>query len=177
MQFPVMGTSSTGSMFKDKLIAALNIPAELSDHKDISLGCAWKKYNAFLVASKTCNTLWDSKQLHGVFDRKPTQADIISVFKGKSQWHMTYQKAFPKVSGYPAMVSWLEEDDDKLSDVELWGISKDAYGFADLLEWLANDGEGLTVDTESDVEKSKKGKGKGKGKRKRGVWRKEQEEG
>ena len=85
-----MGTSSTGSMFKDKLIGALNIPVELTDHKDINLGYVWKKYNAFLIASKACNVLWDSRKLHGVFDRKPTQADIISVFKGKSQWHLTY---------------------------------------------------------------------------------------
>jgi len=45
------------------------------------------------------------------------------------------------------MVPWLENDEDKLSDVELWRISKPVYGFSDFLEWLANNGEGLIVDT------------------------------
>ncbi|KAF8225623.1 hypothetical protein L208DRAFT_1305591, partial [Tricholoma matsutake] len=112
----------------------------------------------------------------------PTQADIISIFKGKSQWHLMYSKAFPKLSGYPTMVSWLEDSDDKLSDIALWGISKPVYTFSDLLEWLANGGEGLTkVETEagSNMEETQKGKekekekkrekrkGKGKGKRRR----------
>ena len=161
-----MGSTITGSLFKDKLIKALNIPMELTDHKDINLGYAWQKYKGFLTASKTCNVLWDSGKLQGVFDKRPTQGDIISVFKGKSQWHLTYQKAFPRVSGYPTMVSWLEDGDDKLSDVELWGVSKPVYGFSDLFEWLANGGEGLTVETESDMKKSK-GKGKEKAKEKK----------
>jgi hypothetical protein len=103
--FPMM-SSHTGSPFKDKIIASLNIPVELTDHKDINLGYAWQKYKACLAAIKTCNLLWESKKLRDVFDRKPTQADIISIFKGKSQWHLTYSKAFPKLSSYPTMVFW-----------------------------------------------------------------------
>ncbi|KAF8226356.1 hypothetical protein L208DRAFT_1214961, partial [Tricholoma matsutake] len=98
----------------------------------------------------------------------PTQADIISIFKGKSQWHLTYSKAFPKLSGYPRMVSWLEDSDDKLSDIVLWGISKPVYTFADLLEWLANGGEGLTkveTEAESNMEETQKGKEKEKEKK------------
>jgi len=164
-------SSHTGSPFKDKMIVSLNIPVELADHKDINLGFAWQKYKACLAAVKTCNLLWESGKLREVFDRKPTQADIIGLFKGKSQWHLTYSKAFPKLSGYPTMVSWLEDSQDKLSDIELWGILKPAYTFPDLLEWLANGGEGLTkIETEagSDMEETRKEKGKekerGKGK-------------
>jgi len=170
--FP-MTSSHTGSPFKDKIIASLNIPVELTDHRDINLGYAWQKYKACLAATKTCNVLWESGKLRDVFDRKPTQADIISIFKGKSQWHLTYKKAFPKVSGYPTMVAWLEDSEDKLSDIELWGILKPAYTFSDLFEWLEKGGEGLTkVETEagSDMEETgkekEKGKGKGKGKEK-----------
>ena len=72
-------------------------------------------------------TLWEDNRLRDVFDRKPTQADIISVFKGKTQWHLTYAKAFPKLSGYPEMVSWLEDSDQKLSDLELWGTLRSTY--------------------------------------------------
>ena len=140
-----MVSSHTNSSFKDKIIASLGIPVELTDHKDVNLGHAWQKYKACLAAIKNCDSLWESQKLRGVFDQKPTKSDIISVFKGKSQWHLTYSKAFPRLSGYPTMVSWLENSDKKLSDVELWGVSKPTYTFSDLLEWLANGGEGLTM--------------------------------
>ena len=158
--------SVTGSPFKDKMIASFSIPLELTNHSDANLGYAWQKYKACLMAVKTCNMLWDTGKLRAVFDRKPTQADIVSIFKGKTQWHLTYSKAFPKLSGYPTMVSWLEDSDDKLSDIELWGIWKPAYAFSDLLEWLANGGEGLNreeTEAGSDIGETQKAKGKGKG--------------
>ena len=173
-----MVSSHTGSPFKDKIIASLGIPIELTDHKDISLGHAWQKYKVCLAAIKTCNSLWESQKLREVFDQRPTQADIISVFKGKSQWHLTYSKAFPKLSGFPTMVSWLEDSDDKLSDAELWGVSKSVYTFSDLLEWLANGGEGLTkmkTETGSDIKETQKEKEKKKGKGKEKEKRKEKE--
>jgi hypothetical protein len=97
------------------------MPVELTNHKDVNLGYAWQKFKACLVAVKTHNMLWETGKLRDVFDWKPTHADIISIFKGKSQWHLTYSKAFPKLSGYPTMMSQLEDSDDKLSDIELWG--------------------------------------------------------
>jgi hypothetical protein len=48
---------STGSPFKDKLMAVLNIPVELANHKDVNLGFAWQKYKACLIATKSCNSL------------------------------------------------------------------------------------------------------------------------
>jgi hypothetical protein len=65
--FP-MASSHTGSPFKDKMIASLNIPVDLTDHKDVNLGYAWQKYNACLAAIKTCNLFWESKKLRDVFD-------------------------------------------------------------------------------------------------------------
>ena len=76
------------------MIASLSIPVKLTDYTDANLGYAWQKYKACLMAVKTCNTLWEAGKLRDVFDRKLTQADIVSVFKGKSQWHLTYSKAF-----------------------------------------------------------------------------------
>ena len=78
---------------KHKVISFFNILVKLTNHKDINLGFAWQKYRACLEAIKTCNVLWESKQLRDIFDRKPTQADIIGIFKGKTQWHLTYAKA------------------------------------------------------------------------------------
>ena len=39
---PTFPMSITGSPFKDKLIASLDIPVELTDHRDIDLAYAWK---------------------------------------------------------------------------------------------------------------------------------------
>ena len=50
-----LATGSTGSPFKDKLVAYLNIPVELTNHVDVNLGYAWQKYKAYLAAVKTCN--------------------------------------------------------------------------------------------------------------------------
>jgi hypothetical protein len=180
-QFPIEsgsistpGSIPTHSPYRAKIISALNIPLELTDHRDLDLGYAWKKYKACLVAITACNVLWDGNKLREIFDRKPTQADIISVFKGKTQWHLTYAKAFPKLSGYPEMVSWLEDSDEKLSDLELWGTVKSTYTFSDLLEWLANGGVGLRK-METDIGETQKGKEKEKEKEKRKGKGKEKE--
>ena len=77
--------ASTQPLFKAKIIAAFGIPVELTNYRDLDSGFAWKKYKACLVAITACNTLWEDNRLRDVFDRKPTQADIISVFKGKTQ--------------------------------------------------------------------------------------------
>jgi hypothetical protein len=63
------------------------------------------------------------------------------------------------------MVAWLNEDDDRMMDIDLWGVKKDVYNFGDLAMWLQNGG---TLDVESDGDyKDKKSKGrKGKEKRK-----------
>ena len=126
-----------------------------------------------MTAIKTCSTKWDNGTLKKTFDKKPTQADIIGVFKGKTQWHLTYSKAFPKVSNYPAMVSWLEDQSDKPSDLELWGVVKAAYTFSDLMQWLSNGGEGLYVGNSQ----SDKGEPKGKEKEKRKEKEKTKEKG
>ena len=68
------------------------------------------------------------------------------------------------------IVFWLENSDDKLSDIKLWEVSKPIYTFSDLLEWLANGEEGLTMtktETKSDIEEKKKTKTKRKTEKKR----------
>ena len=161
------GSSLMGT-FKEKLVMVLQVPAELENHTDKGLHDAWKKYKAYLDAAKKLDELWDAGQLRNVFDRKPVQTDLKSLFKAKTQWHETYQKTFPRLYDHPDMVAWLEDQEDKQPDVDLWGINKASYTFADLKAWLANDGEGLELESGgSDSEdKVMKKKGKGKGKRK-----------
>ena len=50
-------------------------------------------------------------------------------------------------------------EDDRQSDVEVWGIAQNIYNFLHLITWLENGGSLI-------VEKPKKEKGKGKGKEK-----------
>jgi hypothetical protein len=94
---------------------------------------------------------------------------LLEFFKGKTQWHASYAKAFPKLANYPKMVAWLEDHKEKKSDKDLWGIAKKTYGFSELLKWLANDGNGLDISDSSEVESikgKKKQSVKGKEKRK-----------
>lgn len=159
----------TDNPFKNKLIGALGIPPELANHADNNLHFAWQKYKAFLAACRSCDELWTARKLDGLFDRKPSKTDIIGVFKGKTQWHVTYAKAFPKVSAYPNMVDWLEDKTDKLSDVELWGATRPTYGFSELLEWLGNNGQGLADSgsgSEGEIRGKELRKAKGKAKEK-----------
>ena len=51
------GSISTHSPYRTKIISALNIPHELTDHRDIDLGYTWKKYKACLMAIAACNVL------------------------------------------------------------------------------------------------------------------------
>ena len=42
------------------------------------------------------------------------------------------------------MVEWLEKGEDRLSDLDLWGVEKSSYTFKDLdayLKWAASKGK------------------------------------
>ena len=154
--------------FKDKLVIVLEIPPDLVNHLDKGLKDAWAKYKAYLHAVNKLDELWAGGNLRNVFDRKPNLVDIKSLFKGKTQWHATYHRVFPRVSSYSEMVAWLEDHEDKLTDLDLWGVKKLNYNFQDLQTWLANDGKGLESSGASseDIIPTKKSKKSSKGKEK-----------
>ncbi|KAF8232870.1 hypothetical protein L208DRAFT_1269823, partial [Tricholoma matsutake] len=100
--------------------------------------------------------------------------DIISLFVSKSFFHSHYKHYFSKVAEYEEMVAWLDEKEDQLSDVEVWGVGKAVYTFTDLAVWLENggslEGEGDLKEKEKEKVKEKvkdKGKGKSKDKKKK----------
>jgi hypothetical protein len=159
---PSGSSSAANPTFREKLIMVLQVPPELANHTDKGLADAWKKYKVYIEAVKKMDELWDAGMLKNVFDKKPVQSDIKNLFKGKTQWHETYQKTFPKLVDYPEMVAWLENQDDKQTDVDLWGIRKASYTFGDLKEWLANDGKGLEYSESSSEEVVLRNKGKKK---------------
>jgi hypothetical protein len=69
------------------------------------------------------------------------------------------------VVDYPVMKEWLEGESES-ADVDVWGVKKASYGFADLKVWLDNEGTLEVDDEDEEFEKYKVVKrGKGKGKR------------
>jgi hypothetical protein len=146
------------------MISLLGIPTHLTGSGDVSLPIAYQKYKAFLAATQTCNQMvrdnsWTLK--------RPTRVDLIEIFVSKSYYHSHYKAHFPKVTDHPDMVAWLEGQEDRLSNLDLWGIKKVNYTFTDLAMWLANGGT-LEVEDDDyvDQKQTKKSKGKGKGKEK-----------
>lgn len=112
----------------------LHIPAHLADCADRGLHIAYVKYKAHLEACQTYEKMiadgtWVGKKL--------TLVDLIELFVSKSYWHSHFKPNFSKVSNYPVMVEWLENDlKDSGSDFEVWGVEKASYNFKDLHAWL-----------------------------------------
>ncbi|KAF8231620.1 hypothetical protein L208DRAFT_1276121 [Tricholoma matsutake] len=134
----------------------LDIPSHLSDCSQCSLCHSYAKYKAFLAAVPILDKKWKDHEL--LYERKPTQEQIIEMMQSKTFWYDYICKYFSCVSAYPEMVLWLEDAEDAPSDLEIWKVEKGQYGFADLDAWLRNDGNGLMLDGLRKEKKSKKGK-------------------
>ena len=145
--------------FAAGILSQLGIPAHMADRNDRGLHVAYEKYKAYLDACreyerKVADGSWSGQKLTGV--------DLIQLFVSKSFWHSHYKPLFSKLSNYPDMVKWLENDNDKPSDEVLWGYKKGSYQFKDLKVYLEQ------------LEK-KKGKGKGKDERSEGSSKKKKD--
>ena len=155
--FPASSTSLLP--FKQQLITALGIPTSLTGTGDVSLQVAYQKYKAFLVAFDTYEEM--VKEKTWTLERT-TKANIIELFVSKSFFHSHYKRWFSKVADYEEMALWLSEKEDRMCDINLWGVKKEAYTFTDLATWLQNGGT-LEVESDGDYrDKGSKGK-KGKG--------------
>lgn len=75
-------------------------------------------------------------------------------------------------------MAWLNEDVNRMVDIDLWGVKKNVYNFGDLAMWLENGGI-LDVESDGDYKdkKSKGGKEKGKRKEQEKVQEKRKEKG
>ena len=101
----------------------------------------------------------------------PSSADIGQIFVGRSTYYHSWKKAFPQLSQkYPEMVSWLTSQNDRKSDLDLWGKEQSVYHFQELLLWiklgktLVPKGAERRLKKGEDSNKSHKAKDKGKGK-------------
>jgi hypothetical protein len=117
-------------------------------------------YSRYLVYLEACQRLANLKNT-GTWPsglKVPSQMDLVLLFIGKSAWYDSWCKAFPNITKYPEMVKWLKMEDDRQSDLEVWGIAHNVYNFLHLITWVENGGS-LIVE-----KKLKKGKEKEKGK-------------
>ena len=108
------GTSTATS--KEAILNLLGIPGHLGDRSDNSLHISYQKYKAHLEASQTYERMvtdgsWTGKKLYAV--------DFIELFVSKSFWHSHVKKYFSRVSNHPLMLDWLENGDDRPSDLDV----------------------------------------------------------
>jgi hypothetical protein len=148
-----------------QLITLLNILTALSSRSGAVDAClAYLKYKGVLQAQKdlqhmTADGLWPFKTPHMV--------DIIECFVSKSVWHEKYNRYFPKIWKYPRVLQWLEGTEDGPEGLDIFGIEKPSYSFADLkdvideLEKNSKKGKKRARDDEGDenVKKVKKTSG------------------
>ena len=74
-------------------------------------------------------------------------------------------------------MGWLNEDEDRICDIDVWGVKKNVYTFTDLALWLEN-GRTLEVESQDYVGKKRKAtKGKEKRKEKVEVQEKRKDKG
>ena len=142
----VLVSAESASPLKDQLMTLLGISAHLSACNDHNIRFAYEKYKGYLQASQTLSKMdsWPGK--------KPCATDLIEVFILKSMWFSHYKPAFSKVADYLEMVKWLEDSDDKGTDLDVWGVEKGSYSLMDLHKFVNNGGTLV----------EKKGKGKKK---------------
>jgi len=107
------------------LIETFNIPAHLTHQEKVAdLRVAYAKYLAIQdmvrkVTQMEVTGKWTQK--------KPTLQDIVEVFMSRSGYFNRPKKYFPRVHLVPEMKKWLENEDEDLSDTDVWGDKKPSY--------------------------------------------------
>ncbi|KAF8977539.1 hypothetical protein BDQ17DRAFT_1339177 [Cyathus striatus] len=136
----------------EELIDVLKIPRDILVSTAPRLQVTYQRYLACIKANSDHNTM-DKNRTWPV--AKATKKEIVTVFVSSSAWYENYSN-FDKIADFPAMQSWLAEDEDSPTDLDLWGFERDYYTFLDLKRWL------------KEKKEKRKGKGKGKSKEEKG---------
>jgi hypothetical protein len=163
---PQASGSTTTESLAQRLVCVLEIPPHLVGSGKVNLQMSYQKYLAFLQAKNKLETVgWQGK--------KPMQVDLIQLFASKSYFFSHHKKFFPKVAAYPELDAWLREKEDRLSNVEVWGVEKAIYTFEDLDKFFVSGGT-LASEDEEDVF-DRKGKKKQKSEQKKKEKKKKKE--
>jgi hypothetical protein len=62
--------------------------------------------------------------------------DLMEVFARKSTFYKDHIMLFSQVHQFPDLKEWLEEDEDALTGVELFGVAKQLYIFRDVQDYI-----------------------------------------
>jgi hypothetical protein len=173
--------------YRAEVSQLLNIPNHLlrGGKGEGGLIFNYNKYKACIQAISMAESMANSGEWP---IRRPSETEIVELFIGKSMWYSHFKKTFSRVPKYPQMLKWLNEDDDALPTIDLWGEEKGSFSFTDLKKWM--DREDIRISQKGKVKEKtghKKGKKGKKGKiegsededmdRKKRKKRKEREEG
>jgi hypothetical protein len=143
-----------------------------SDKIERGLHLYYKKYKACLSAL----SLSESMASAGKWAiRKPSDTEVVELFIGKTMWHDKLKKTFSRVSKYPEMLKWLNEEEDGLPDIDVWGEEKTLFTFKDLKSWL--DDKDMTVKRRMDKGKAREEEKMEKKKKKKKRQEEDKEEG
>jgi hypothetical protein len=127
----------TTNLHHIQLMSLLKIDSELSDRTKKGLRWCYKKYKAFNVAVQFMDQL-SKEGKWPLAAKKPSHTELVEIFMSKSYWHSHVVKPFAVLACHPQMVTWLEDEEDDLSDFDVWHLQKSEYGFKELKEWLKN---------------------------------------
>ena len=111
----------------------------------------YKRYLAVLAATLKFNELQKAGKWDAPFI--PTIIDFAQIVTSRTMWYSNYRN-FEKVSRYPQMIDWLNETENAVSDIELWGFECETYQWAHFDRFLKRDGKPLG-DSEDESEEEK----------------------
>ena len=107
------------------LIETFNIPAKDTHREKVAdLRVAYAKYVAIEDLVLKVNQMELARTwIH----KKPTLEDIAKVYMSRSGYFNRPKQFFPRVHLVPEMKKWLENKDEDLSDIDVWGDKKPSY--------------------------------------------------
>jgi hypothetical protein len=92
--------------------------------------------------------------------KRAPKLEMIEIFIAKTTWFDYYTPNFPRVSNYPNLELWLQNDHEGGTDMEVWGYEQAVYGWKDLQDFLKRGGPVAAVEESEEEIVPKKRKGK-----------------
>ena len=125
---------STTPAYRAMLAECLEIP----DHvtvciHHVHLPHAYLHYKEFNIVHNKLQNMITSGTWIG---KTPLKRDLMEVFAHKSTFYKDHIGLFSQVHQFPDLKQWLDEDEDALTGVELFGVAKQLYTFRDVRDYI-----------------------------------------
>ncbi|KAF8960400.1 hypothetical protein BDZ97DRAFT_1665830 [Flammula alnicola] len=125
---------------KDFILTFLGIDTELPYLEPPGLSSAFRKWKAIEGAIDQIINLRKNQEWKALVEEDPWYIivpDFVDIFVSKSQFYQTWRPKFKRVERFSEMVDWLNGEEDRLSNEELWGPGpRKAITFLTLEDWL-----------------------------------------